>query len=159
MRWCLLALSVFLHVGCGRTDEVGADCPPLPNLGEQPISNWLAQGCYLGWSAESEVLRATLFDTHVQIFINPDLTESLKRGHTNHPVNAAAVRVMYQPDKVTMLGYSMAIKVAESGHDRWFWFESLDASRPPRTMGVNAVAYTGCHTRGVDFVHSSWPLR
>ena len=154
-----LALLPALLLSCGDYESHQAPCSELPKIGVTDISLWLSRTCYSNWPSESGVLQATRSDGLAQIFINPILAESMQNHGTSHPVNAAAVRVMYTPDGQTLRGYAMAIKTSRDGTPGWYWHEELLHQEAPRTSKVLAPGCTTCHAEGNDFVQSTWPLR
>ena len=153
---CLVSL---LLASCASEVEVTEPCRVLGDVHADELPGWLEDGCYRSWDAESGVLQATKSDGHAQVFINPLLSESLTDGNETHPVGSAAVRVMYLEDQETVWGYALSVKMNKGEAADWFWFEHFGHHDEPKTSGFGVSGCIGCHSEGVDFVQSSWPLR
>ena len=154
-RLCAAAILLTLCASCVHEEAPSTPCEALDAEAPEAIVHWIDQDCYVSWQSESRVLQATMSDSHAQIFVNPLLSGSLRQGEARHPDGAAAVRVIYHPDKTTVLGHALAFKT--SGN--WFWFEHLRSQAQPGVATFDAGQCTDCHATGEDFIHSRWPLR
>ena len=74
-------------------------------------------------------------------------------------MGSAAVRVMYRDDQETVWGYALSLKAVDENEEAWFWLEQLEHQEETKTESFTADGCTGCHSSGVDFVQSNWPLR
>lgn len=122
---------------------------------------WLVDESYGEWEAESAVHSSTGPHGSVRTFVNSTLATSLEAGNTSHPVGAAAVKELHGAQGVT--GWAVEVKVSDTAGDGndWYWYEvfsTTDGSRPV-VDGTGASLCTGCHSAGVDFVTTPWPLQ
>ena len=145
--------------GCLAVPNRSYDCSLPLDINPEEIEAWIQRGCFEGWASESAVLQATGSDGHAQIFVGPILEESLSEGRTVHPSGSTAVRVMYEPDKETVLGYAVVSKTLNNGAWTWYWYEKLRHQPTANTAGFDVPNCTSCHGSGVDLIHSAWPLR
>ena len=125
---------------------------------------WLTDGSYLGWEAETEVHPSTQGPNGVRIYLNSSLVQSLDTGASKHPVGAMGVRELYKSDLQTLDGFALAIKTrgdSSEAAQNWFWFEvfSLHEDSEPIIAEHGAQGCASCHSEGVDFIRSTYPLR
>jgi len=140
-------------------DTTGADEDPAPPpTGADELLPWLQAGGYLPWAAESGVHASS--GPHfggVRTFVNAPLLASLASGASEHPVDSASVKELYG-DGGEVVGWSVMIKVAAGGGgDTWYWLEQFGDSRYADSVGAGIC--TGCHTDGIDFFLSPFPLQ
>ena len=178
-------LCLFLLSACSGNNSglpaVGVDGGPqdrsrsslpfwLPDDGEVQTGGyvelmaWLLAGNYRDWESESEVRPSTQGPKGVRIFLNSSLAGSLFDAEEEHPVGSTAVRELYEEDLETLSGFALAIKTGNGSRDRagnWFWFETfgLQEDMEPIIVGHAAPGCMPCHSQGVDFIRSFYPLR
>ncbi len=120
------------------------------------IATWLRAFHYRRWQAQSPV-HATGEHGGARVFFNAALAGSMVAGTGEHPIGAAGVRELYEPDLTTLRGFALMIKTGPSGQDGagWFWVEMFgtDADARPLVAEAGARGCVGCHTAGIDFVH------
>jgi len=155
-----MALMCLVSVwGC--SSELSSGTNPIPTTPEA-LHSWLLDGGHLQWTAESSVHKSTLGDGGPRVFLNDALVDSLSAGNAVHPVGAAAVREMYEPDMVTPHGFGVLIKIDETGQGAadWYFYETfqMESGAPFSISQTGAPGCVGCHQDGVDFVQSNLPL-
>lgn len=143
-------------------DEDAGMAPPeveLPPTNAFDLRDWLMEGNYLDWPAESSVHDST--GPHfggVRTFVTPALLASLEAGNGAHPEGAATVKELYG-DGDTLRGWAVSLKRAADSDNggNWFWYEFYDGS--PVAAGNGVALCTNCHGGGVDFVLTPTPLQ
>ncbi|MCA9656906.1 MAG: hypothetical protein KC486_01045 [Myxococcales bacterium] len=126
------------------------------------IGAWLRGDGYRGWIPQSEA-RPTGDHGGARIFLNPTLDASLAAEAARHPIGAAAVREIYEPDLETLKGLALMVKVADDPNDpddagdpgdNWLWYETFAVAEdgPPTIAERGAPGCVGCHEAGVDLV-------
>lgn len=155
------------EVDADMTDDAAVDMQMEPPAREtiptdaDALFAWLVDGNYGEWAAESAVHSSTGPHGSVRTFVNSTLASSLEAGNVSHPVGAAAVKELHGDQGVT--GWAVEVKVADTagnGND-WYWYEvfsTTDGSRPV-VDGTGSSLCMGCHSAGVDFVTTPWPLQ
>jgi|GEM_PF-1437995 len=144
--------------GDGDGDE--PDENQLPPTGDRDLRPWLQAGSYLDWTAESSIHRsAGPHLTDVRTYINDAMLESFEAGNRQHPVGVALVKELYNRGSRTIDGYAVMVKVSDgtTGAD-WYWYEILPGGRVV-SDGTNDRQCTGCHSAGIDFVRTPFPLQ
>ncbi len=146
-------------VGCPGT-STGCGAPAeIPTNGDELLT-WLEDGMYLDWPAESGVHDATNGSPHgrVRVFINGLLDDSLANAQPAHPMGAAAVKELYDGGD-NFIGWAVEVKTdADSmGGDGWYWYEIINDSVIVDGNGQGLC--TGCHSNGVDFFTTTYPLQ
>ena len=141
--------------------------PPAEDPDRVPTSSaelfaWLQAGRYRGFAAESGVHGSAGPHGGVRTYVNGVLAASLAAGNAAHPSGAAAVKELYAPDRTTLTGWAVEVKVQadSAGGQGWYWYEvfsTTDGSRPIEGLG-NAIC-TGCHAQGTDYVRIPFPLQ
>jgi hypothetical protein len=118
---------------------------------------WLQRGEYLEWTAESGIhLSEGPHGGDVLTFVNTALLESLDSGATEHPIDAATVKELYDDDDV--VGWAVMVKVATgTGGATWFWYERVGSSVYAAETDVE-LCY-GCHEDGTDQILTPYPLQ
>ncbi len=141
----------------GANDDGGGGGDPPP-ADADAMGGWLEEGTYLDWPAESgpHDSAGPHFD-QVRTFINPALDASLAASMGVHPSGSAAVKELYGAGS-ELRGYAIAIKTqdGESGAD-WWWYEIYDGQTYAASQGASLC--TGCHSDGLDFVWTPYPLQ
>ncbi|NJK32822.1 MAG: hypothetical protein HC927_10670, partial [Deltaproteobacteria bacterium] len=90
-------------------------------------------------------------------FVDPCLAASLEAGNAEHPVGSATVKELYG-DGDAVLGYSVMVKLeAGAEGDGWYWYEEYQGNVYADEQGAGLC--TGCHSGGVDYFLSPWPLQ
>jgi hypothetical protein len=146
-------------------EETVVDAPPEVPATERPpadveaIGAWLRGDGYRGWVPQSEA-RPTGDHGGARIFLNQALDASLAAEARRHPLGAAAVREIYEPDLVTLKGLALMVKVADDpdvaddeGHN-WLWYETFAVAEDgaPTVAERGAPGCVGCHEAGDDLV-------
>ncbi len=145
--------------GCpGATTGCGASSDIPTNSDE--LLPWLEDGMYLDWPSESGIHDATNGSPHgrVRVFINGALDDSLTNAQPAHPMGAAAVKELYDGND-GFLGWAVAVKTdADSmGGEGWYWYEKIGDNVVADGNGVGLC--TGCHSNGVDYFTTTYPLQ
>ena len=131
-------------VGGGLSD------PQIPPQNAADLTTWLDSGFTDAWAHEPAVHAPRPPSPHEpnQIFENELLSKSTATD--DYPVGAAAVKLLFASDQLTVVGRSVQVKVkAGSSNDAWYWYQqggSLSAD------GVGASQCAGCHSSASDFV-------
>jgi hypothetical protein len=116
---------------------------------------WLRAGRYLEWQAESGIHRSTGPHTsRVRTYVNDILFESLRSGLPAHPAGAAAVKELYGNGSA-VLAWAVEVKVQADSADGfgWYWYEGANLS------GLGLGICTNCHSGGLDYVLTPFPLQ
>jgi len=139
---------------------LGCDAEPLPAAPRDPdaLQAWLVDTRYADWEPMAPVREAEN-GGGVRVFLGPTLADSLADGREVHPAGAAAVREIYEPDLVTLRGWSALVKLEDVGApdaDAWLWFEVFGTTMDVRPLVAEpgATGCITCHDEGVDFVRS-----
>lgn len=122
---------------------------------------FLRAGEYKEFPHESEVHASSGPHGRVRTYLNPILAESLEAGNEVHPVNAAAVKELYNAAG-TLIGWAVSVKTqADSASgDGWYWYEVFSTTENRPIADGNGVGLcAGCHAGGKDFVTIPYPLR
>jgi hypothetical protein len=86
----------------------------------------------------------------------------MAEGALEHPVGAMAIRELYADDLQTLEGFALAIKTGAHANpaQSWFWLEvfGLDPDSEPIIAEHAAPGCMSCHSEGVDFIRSPYPL-
>lgn len=124
---------------------------------------WLQAREYASFPKESKVHASTgPHGGSVRTYITPSLEASLAAKATEHPMGAAMVKELYgSGSEVT--GWAVAVKTAGSSAagDSWYWYEifGTTSATKPVADGKGLPGCKGCHSGGVDFVLSPYPLQ
>lgn len=140
----------------------GGDVAELPPAEQNAIFQWLKDGHYTGWAAESGVhASAGPHGGGVRTYVNAALLESLSAGNSMHPKGAAAVKELY--DGATLSGWAVELKTdADSaGGQGWYWYENYSTTDPsgPVAAGNGKSLCFNCHSGGADHVLTPFPLQ
>lgn len=132
---------------------------PIPDEDPEALLAWLRGGGYLDWQAESGVHDGAgphFGDVHT--YINAELFESFEAGNEAHPVRAAAVKELYGTTS-EVRGWTIAVKRSadSAGGDGWYWYEYFNGS--VLADGDGLAVCTGCHSGGLDYVLTPFPLQ
>jgi hypothetical protein len=125
------------------------------------LFRFLQAGGYREFAGETEVHPSNGPHGRVRTFLNPILEESLEAGNEVHPVNAAAVKELYNGSG-RLIGWAVSVKVqAESEEgDGWYWYENFSTTQNrPIADGKGVGLCAGCHSGGHDFVTVPYPLQ
>lgn len=140
---------------------LACDAEPLPTAPSDPteLHAWLVDARYAEWEPVSPV-REGDNGGGVRVFLGPTLADSIADDNATHPAGAAAVREIYEPDLVTLRGWSALVKLEDVDApeaEAWLWFEvfgtTMDAE--PLVAEPGASGCISCHGQGVDFVRSA----
>ncbi len=143
--------------GCPGTT---AGCPGAERPEEvEVVLTAIEDDSYASWEAESMPHAPVGNSPHpgeVRAFFNAELAESMGAGNTEHPVGAAAVKESWVDGEIA--GWFVEVKVAEgSGPETWYWWSDL--ANVDALGGEGSVAgCIGCHSAGVDYVRTEYPL-
>jgi len=121
---------------------------------------YLQAGEYKKFAHETGVHPSNGPHGSVQTYLNPILEESLKAGNEVHPVNAAAVKELYNTGG-TLIGWAVSVKTAAASDDGngWYWYENFSTTQNrPIADGKGVGLCAGCHSGGLDFVLVPYPL-
>jgi hypothetical protein len=150
-------LALALSLGCDGEAMPQAAAPSEPS----ELHAWLLDREYDAWEPDRGVLPSEA-GGGARVFVSPALADSLADESDTHPVGAAAVREIYEPDLVTLRGWAAIVKREDqAGADAWLWFEvfGLDEDLAPLVAQSGAPGCATCHDEGVDSVRSTLPLR
>ncbi len=139
--------------------EPDAALIPPPTTGPE-LRKWLEAGSYRGWVHETTPhLSVGGHDGNVRAYLDPILVKSLTAGATSYPSGAAAVMELYKTTSDQTFGWVAWVKTdAQSdGGKNIFWYWLLDGVA--QVSGNGAANCTACHSAGVDFLHTSFPLK
>jgi len=149
MRWLGWICLLCCVGGCVEDDAVS------PPADAAQLGGWLDAGHHLQWS-ETPLRPGTDTPLFRRIYFNDALSGSLSRGDTSHPVGAAAVRELYDPDGSTLVGWAVMIKVDDTGAPTdWFFYEHYEPDEPqtPPLVGERgAPGCVGCHSHATDMI-------
>lgn len=132
---------------------------PIPDEDSDALLAWLRGGGYLDWEGESAVHDgAGPHFGDVRTYISTELFESLDSGAQAHPVRSAAVKELYGTTSEVQ-GWTIAVKRAEdsANGDGWYWYEIYEGSVLADGDGLGVC--TGCHSGGLDYVLTPFPLQ
>lgn len=152
-------LAVAMSLGCDVEPQARARTPDDPD----ELHAWLLDRGYDAWESDQGVL-ASEAGGGARVFVSPVLADSLADGDDTHPVGAAAVREIYEPDLTALRGWAAIVKLddeAATGADAWLWFEVIGTGPDiaPLVAQTGAPGCATCHDEGVDSVRSTLPLR
>ncbi|MEZ4265574.1 MAG: hypothetical protein R3F39_04285 [Myxococcota bacterium] len=159
-----VALEVKPDVATDSAGDADADAGPDVTAVPPPttgpaLRTWLEAGSYLTWTHETTPhLSVGGHDGNVRTYLDPILTKSLKAGQTSYPVGAAAVMELYKTTGDQTFGWVVWVKTAAAsdGGKNIFWYWLLDGDAKIAAKG--SPNCTGCHSAGVDFLHTGFPL-
>lgn len=151
-----------LTVACGASDD-----DQIPPSGAAAVEAWLSEGAYLDWTCEPAVHDARSPSPHGKNRICSNDVLSA-HGTGTYPVDAAAVKELYDEAGTSIIGYAVAKKTTTGTTGAaWYWYERvpLDHPAPHDAAGVVADAIgssgpalticVGCHmATGIDAQHS-----
>ena len=94
--------------------------------------------------------------------MDPKINASRRAGNSSHPAGSSIVKEMYDADNA-LQGWAVMVKTAANsdGGKGWFWYEvtsTTDGSKPV-AAGNGVPLCFGCHSVGMDFVLTKFPLR
>lgn len=149
-------------------DVEGSAEPELVNevpVEGEALNAWLQTGSYLDYPAEAEVHRSSgPHGAGVRTFFNPILDRATRAGLTEWPVGSAAIKELYDSGG-NLDGWAVEVKVNEDSSvgtlgGGWYWYEvlSTDPSASPVADGTGVRLCAGCHSGGVDFMTTPFPL-
>jgi hypothetical protein len=155
----------------GSTGSTAGTAQEPPTTGRADIEAWLAQGFYKQWHCEAAVHENRSPSPHgFNRICSNDIIASNATGSDNWPVDAAAVKELYDSATATTpIGYAVYRKTqADSASgSNWYWYERvpLNSMAPHDTNGVVADGLggagpaksicVGCHTAaGSDANHT-----
>lgn len=138
-------------------DDGGEPVDQLPPTDSAALLPWLEAGSYLAWDRESAIhLSAGPHGGDVRTYVNAALVASLAAGASEHPVDAAVVKELYDDDEV--VGHAVMVKVASgTGGATWYWYERVGSSM--YADGVDESLCWSCHQDGADQVLTPFPLQ
>ena len=145
--------------GDGSTDTGTGGDSGLPDLNEASILEWLEEGGYAGWTAESAIHPSSGPHGQVRVFFNPALETSFMEDAESHPEGAATVKELYDSEG-TSIGWVVAIKAATANADpadNWYWFEYRGGQVVAADYG-SPLCTSSCHEAGTDYVLTGYPL-
>jgi hypothetical protein len=151
------------NTGGGSTGGAGGGSADLPPTEQNALFQWLKDGSYTGWEAESGPHASTgPHGGDVRTFVNPVLFGSLSAGNTVHPRDAAAVKELYLGGSA-VAGWAVELKTADdsAGGQGWYWYELYSATDPsnPVAAGNGVSLCYNCHVSGADYVLTPFPLQ
>ncbi|MBZ5707846.1 hypothetical protein [Nannocystis pusilla] len=132
---CLVALTLVAACGDdggGGTDTAGDDARQVPpTSGKVAMRAWLAEGHYKQWACESGAHDATItVSPHgKQRICSNDVLAT--HGDGEYPVDAAAVKELYDAAGAELIGYAVYRRVkpgSEGGS--WYWYEEVPDDHP-----------------------------
>lgn len=155
----LVTLCTSIVAGCAADRDGGPSFgdslvdPQLPARGSADLPQWLAGGYYLSWRCEPARHSGRSPSPHgMNRVCNNDALAGATTGA--FPVGAAAVKEVYDGDRIT--GYAVSRKVAATGNDAWYWYERVSDNLYANDQGV--AGCTGCHVQATrDFVFTIVP--
>lgn len=135
----------------------GDPADELPPTQGAALEQWLAEGSYTSWAAESGPHpSAGPHGGDVRTFVNASLFASLTAGAQSHDVGAAVVKELFDGDAVE--GWAVMVKVAsDEGGDGWYWYERVGNNIYADGLGDSLCV--GCHSAGIDHVRTPFPLQ
>ncbi len=162
----LLASSLALVPACADSSSSEELPPPDANADPNEVPTdrdallpWLLAEPYLEWPAESAIHDSTgPHFGNVRTWVSPDLFSSLEDGEAQHPVGAAAVKELYGAGN-DRRGWAVGVKIADAGpgEDGWYWYEWFDGGVVAEGNAISLCS--GCHSGGLDFVLTPFPLQ
>lgn len=146
------------------TDGGGDDETQVPPQGYDAIEAWLAAGHYKSWKNQPAVVEPIDISPHGKQRIYTNQLHSDHAGMmTEYPVNAAAVKELYDDAGTTIVGYAVYLHIsAGTTGANWYWYERIPKDSPlmpdPVTGvfadGVDLPQCVGCHSAaGSDAAH------
>lgn len=146
--------------GAGGTG--GGASAELPPTEKNALFQWLKDGSYEGWTAESGVhASAGPHGGGVRTFVNAALLASLSAGNSAHPQGAAAVKELYSGGSLTGWAAEIKTDADSAGGQGWYWYEIYSTTDPssPVAAGNGKSLCFNCHSDGTDYVLSPFPLQ
>lgn len=171
MKKSTLFIALALASGCSddgtgtaSAGTVEEQVPPVS--GKAAMRAWLAEGHYKDWNCETSVHGPIAISPHGMQRICSNLVLS-NHGDGEYPVDAAAVKELYDDDGTNIVGYAVYRHVkAGMGGETWYWYEEVPADHPAPHDADGIVAdglgdsgpaksiCVGCHAAaGVDAMH------
>jgi len=149
-----LSLLCLCFLGCSDPGPgtVGdpTDDPQLPPRGSVDVTAWIAAGHYQDWACEAEPHAGRSPSPHGRnrICSNDALVGST--GDGAYPVGAAAVKEIYDGDRIALHAVYRKVADGTSG-DTWYWFEGTADDVIANGEGDDTCV--GCHSHAPrDFV-------
>ena len=160
-----LTLAALLAAGCG-TSSTSTDAgtsgltsdPQRPPAGEKDVEAWLANGLYKKWKCEGAAHDSRSPSPHKKNRICSNDALSAATGG-EYPVDAAAVKELYDTAGATITGYAVYrhVKAGTTG-DTWYWYERTDTGKVADGTGGDGAPKNicvACHqAAGSDGNHS-----
>lgn len=148
---------------CADAGDVGdAGCadagePPAVPANADELFEFLSSGHYLEFEGEATPHHfQNAFHAAARTFLNPTLAESMRAGNMEHPVGSASVKELWVDDQHT--GWVVSVKLADSGRDKWWWYENLSTTDAMPTQADFGGLCNRCHAGGTDFVLTEFPF-
>ena len=144
-RMSLMAVAVLSLIACGGGMQGGTQTPvddsqTPPTTGRVDIEAWLTKGSYKSWHCEAAVHDARSPSPHGKNRIcSNDKVSATASGA--YPVDAGAVKELYDSTGTTIVGYAVYRKVKDgTGGDSWYWYERVpqDSKAPHDANGTVA---------------------
>ncbi|MCB9727404.1 MAG: hypothetical protein H6744_01170 [Deltaproteobacteria bacterium] len=149
------------EVSADADTEVDTSPPPPPPPTSGPtLLQWLQAGSYLTWSHETTPhVSSGAHSGNVRVYLNPQLVKSLNSGAKIHPEDAAAVMERYESTPDLVQGWDVWVKTAPTSDDgkNIYWYENFKGSVFANSKGASSC--TSCHSAGLDFLQTSYPLQ
>jgi hypothetical protein len=128
-----------------------------------PLFAYLKSGAYKSFAAESLVHATVSPHGDVRAYLNPTLEASMKAGNPEHPICSAVVKELYDPDKTTLKGWVVWVKLqlGKPGGQGFYWYEvqSTTNGTKPAADGIGVQPCAACHSGGKDYLLLTWPLK
>lgn len=160
MRHVLALTTIaFLASGCGAPADPGDGLVPAE---QNALFEFLKAREYATFASEPAAHPSTgPHSGDVRVFLDPVLEASLKAGNTTHPQWAAAVKEL-DVQNGEPGGWAVLVKTSDDsqGGNGFYWYEifsTTDGSDPPYA-GQGLGICVNCHSGGVDFHLSAYPL-
>jgi hypothetical protein len=156
----MVCLAVILAVAPHRAAALQAEEGLVPEVSAD-LFKYLQSGEYRKFAHESGVHPSDGPHGSVLTYVNPILEASLKAENEVHPVNAAAVKELYN-NSGTLIGWAVSVKTQAESEDGngWYWYENFSTTNNrPIANGKGVGLCAGCHSGGLDFVTVPYPLR
>jgi hypothetical protein len=155
MRSILVIAIAFTGCTDDGPESFGDDLtdPQLPARGISDARAWLAAGHYQAWRCEPAPHPGRSPSPHGRNRICNN--DALRAGTGDFPVGAAAVKEIYDGDRIVT--YAIARKLtAGAGGDGWYWYEANPDKVYANSEGAENC--TGCHSGAPrDFVFTVVP--
>ncbi len=153
------------------TDGGSGGDPQIPPQGADAVEAWLAEGHYKSWKNQPAVVDPISISPHGKQRIYTNEVHSGHNGNaTEYPVNAAAVKELYDAAGTTVVGYAVYLhtSVGTTGAN-WYWYERVPLDSPVMhddngvvADGSDVALCVGCHSAagqdaehpGHDFVYT-----